>query len=194
MKEKLHIPLILGTNRQGRESEKVARWLLRRMKKYDDVETTLIDARDFKLPHDDYGESIKDQFEEFRDLVLQADGFVIVSPEYNHGYPGVLKSVLDLLLKEYFHKAVGIVGVSSGVLGGARMIENLLPVIRELGLTPIFKSLTFIQAPTVFDESGNLKQNIYEKMSDDFFEELFWMARTLKWGRENIPSQFRQLK
>lgn len=68
---------------------------------------------------------------------MQADGIVIVTPEYNRGYPGLLKYVLDTNLKEYIHKAVGICGVSAGGFGGARVIENLLPVLRELGLVTI---------------------------------------------------------
>jgi NAD(P)H-dependent FMN reductase len=63
---------------------------------------------------------------------------VLVVPEYNHGYPGLLKHVLDTNLKEYIHKAVGICGVSAGGLGGTRVIQNLLPVMRELGLVTIF--------------------------------------------------------
>jgi hypothetical protein len=68
----------------------------------------------------------------------RADALVVVSPEYNHGYSGLLKHVLDSCLKEYIHKAVGIVGVSAGPFGGARVIQNLLPVMRELGLVTIF--------------------------------------------------------
>ena len=63
------------------------------------------------------GLDIKDQFPQWRDTIIRADGLVIVTPEYNHGYPGALKSVLDLLLKEYVHKAVAFVGVSAGRLG-----------------------------------------------------------------------------
>jgi hypothetical protein len=70
--------------------------------------------------------------------VNRADALVIVAPEYNHGYPGLLKHVLDTNLKEYIHKAAGIVGVSAGIFGGARAIQNLIPVLRELGLVTIF--------------------------------------------------------
>ena len=115
-----------------------------------------------------------------------------MSPEYNHGYPGVLKSVLDLLLKEYFHKAVGLVGVSGGVLGGARCIESLNQVMRELGLTTIFKDLNIISVRTLFDEQGNILDDAYNERAANFLNELVWMARTLKWGRENIPSEYRQ--
>lgn len=69
---------------------------------------------------------------------MRADAFVLMAPEYNHGYPGLLKHVLDTNLKEYIHKAVGVCGVSAGNFGGTRVIENLLPVLRELGLVTIF--------------------------------------------------------
>ena len=69
---------------------------------------------------------------------MRADGLVIVAPEYNHGYPGILKHALDTNLKEYIHKPVGLCGVSAGGFGGTRVIESLLPVMRELGMVTIF--------------------------------------------------------
>ena len=74
----------------------------------------------------------------FSATVSRSDGLIIVTPEYNHGYPGLLKHALDMNLKEYIHKAVGICGVSAGPSGGARVTEALLPVMRELGLVTIF--------------------------------------------------------
>ena len=110
--EKVFLPVLLGTNRKERESEKAARWVFGKMGEREDIETEFFDVRDFRLPPDDYGTALAAQFPEWRDSVIKADGLVIVTPEYNHGYPGVLKSVLDLLLKEYIHKAVALVGVS----------------------------------------------------------------------------------
>src|SRR4051794_2539772 len=98
--DKLNLPVVLGTNRKDRKSGHVAKWLVGEMQKRPEIETRLFDVSDFVLPQHDYGTEIKDQFPEWRDAIIQADGLVIVSPEYNHGYPGVLKSVLDLLLKE----------------------------------------------------------------------------------------------
>jgi NAD(P)H-dependent FMN reductase len=101
--DKLNLPVLLGTNRKQRNSVHAANWLVGEMEKRANIETRLFDVTEFELPHDDYGQGIKDQFPEWRDAIIQADGLVIVSPEYNHGYPGVLKAVLDLLLKEYIH-------------------------------------------------------------------------------------------
>jgi NAD(P)H-dependent FMN reductase len=90
-------------------------------------------------------------------------------------------------LKEYIHKAVGVCGVSAGPFGGARVIENLLPVMRELGLVAIFEDVNFGKVGTLFDEQGNLLDHSYVRRVDKFLNELIWMARVLRHGRENIP-------
>ena len=155
------------------------------VQKREGVETELIDIRDLKFPIDDAGEQIKDT--KFSAVCERADGLVMVSPEYNHGYPGMLKHVLDSNLKEYIHKAVGVCGVSAGGFGGVRVIENLLPVLRELGLVTIFWDGNFSGAENLFDEDGNIKDRAaHEKRMDKFLGELIWMSKTLRHGRENI--------
>jgi len=184
MDKKLFIPVILGTNREGRQSENVAKLLIKEREGRENVETKLFDVRDFKFPQDNYGQRIKDQFPEWRDAIIKADGLVIVSPEYNHGYSGTLKAVLDLLLPEYKHKAVGLIGVAGGPWGGTRVIENLLPVVRELGFVVISANLNFARIGELFDEQGNLKDKAYEERISGFLDELEWMAKALRWGRE----------
>ena len=186
---KLFLPIILGTNRKERKSVFVAKWLRGEMEKRAEIETRLFDVADFALPQDDYGTGIKDSFPEWRDAIIRADGLVIVSPEYNHGYPGALKSVLDLLLKEYIHKAVAIVGVSGGIWGGTRVIESLVPMVRELGLAVTFADLNFPKVQEKFDQNGVLLDSAYEQRVKGFLDELVWMSRALKWGRENLPSK-----
>jgi NAD(P)H-dependent FMN reductase len=188
--EKVFLPVLLGTNRQGRQSEHVARWLIGEIEQRAEIETRLFDVRDFHLPADDYGTEIADLFPEWRDSIRRADGLIIVAPEYNHGYPGILKSVLDLLLKEYIHKAVGLVGVSAQVWGGTRVIEALIHTVRELGLTVTFTDLNFPRVFEKFDENGNLTDAAYQKRAASFLDELVWMSRTLRWGRENLPSKY----
>lgn len=119
-------------------------------------------------------------------MMDRADALVIVSPEYNHGYPGLLKHVLDSCLKEYIHKAGGIVGVSAGPFGGTRVIQNLLPVMRELGLVTIFWDVNFSSVQKVFDHDGKLLDESFVRRMDKFFKELIWMAKTLRHGREQI--------
>jgi NAD(P)H-dependent FMN reductase len=110
----LFIPVILGTTRQGRMSAHAAQLLARELGKLPSVDTELIDIAELPLTTRDAGEPTKDA--DFSAKMNKADALVIVSPEYNHGYSGLLKHVLDSCLKEYIHKAVGIVGVSAGKL------------------------------------------------------------------------------
>ena len=101
-----YIPVVLGTARKGRMSAHVARLLTNQVSKQAGVESELIDICSLALPTDDAGEGIKDSL--FSTKMDCADGLVIVAPEYNHGYSGLIKHVLDSCLKEYIHKAVGI--------------------------------------------------------------------------------------
>ena len=181
----LFIPVILGTARRGRVSEHVARFVHGQVAGLAGVETELIDLRDLALPCDDEGEAIKDS--NFSAAAARADAFVLVVPEYNHGYPGLLKHALDTNLKEYVHKAVGICGVSAGPFGGTRVIQNLLPVMRELGLVTIFWDGNFSSVHKAFDEAGALVETAYVRRLEMFLQELVWMAKVLRHGRENVP-------
>lgn len=186
----LFIPVILGTARQGRQSEYVARFIAEQLRQRDNVQTELIDIRTLSITTMDAGEAAKDL--QFAAWMEQADGLVIVAPEYNHGYPGLLKHVLDTCLKEYIHKAVGLCGVSAGAFGGTRVIQNLLPVMRELGLVTIFNDLNFSHVQSLFDESGKLvDEATYIRRLDRFLQELIWMATVLRYGRQtmNISQQ-----
>lgn len=181
----LFIPVVLGTVRKGRASENVARFVFEQVKQREGVETQLIDIGELKFPGDDAGEQIKDK--RFSAMCERADGLVLVVPEYNHGYPGMLKHVLDSNLKEYIHKAVGICGVSAGGFGGTRVIQSVLPVLRELGLVTIFWDGNFSGAQSLFDEAGNIKDSpTHEKRIDKFLGELIWMSKVLRLGRETI--------
>ena len=191
-KDKLFIPILLGTNRKDRQSEHVAKWVFGKLRERDEIETRFFDVRDFRLPPDNYGTEIGGDFPEWRDAIVKADGLVIVTPEYNHSYPGSLKSVLDLLLKEYIHKAVAFVGVSAGPWGGTRVIEAMVPMARELGLAVTFSDLNFPTVKSKFDDNGNLLDDAYEKRATGFLDELVWMATTLRWGRDNVQSKFHQ--
>lgn len=185
MTRPLFIPVILGTVRKGRASENVAKFVFGEVQKREGVETELIDIRDLNLPIDDAGEQIKDV--KFSAVCESADGLVLVVPEYNHGYPGMLKHVLDSNLKEYIHKAVGICGVSAGGFGGVRVVENLLPVLRELGLVTIFWDGNFSGAQELFAEDGKiLDEATHVKRIDKFLGELIWMSKVLRYGRENV--------
>lgn len=181
----LFIPVILGTTRQGRMSAHAAELLSGELGKRPSLETELIDIAELPLTTRDAGESTKDA--DFSAKMNKSDALVIVSPEYNHGYSGLLKHVLDSCLKEYIHKAVGIVGVSAGPFGGTRVIQNLLPVMRELGLVTIFWDVNFSRVQNVFSADGKLLDESFLPRIDKFLKELIWMAKTLRQGREQIP-------
>src|SRR5436305_15164537 len=180
----LFIPVILGTARKGRRSENAAHFVFEEMKKRGGVETEFVDICNIPMRLDDAGEQMKDPV--FSELVRRADALILVVPEYNHGYPGLLKHALDMNLAEYVHKAVGVCGVSAGPFGGARMIENLLPVLRELGLVTIFNDVNFGNAAKIFDEQGKLIDHAFVNRAATFLDELVWMARVLRHGRESI--------
>src|SRR2546421_10457882 len=154
MERPLFIPVILGTARQGRQSEHAAHFVFEQTKTRAGVETELIDIRTLPMRLDDAGEQMKDPA--FSATVERCDGLILVTPEYNHGYPGLLKHALDMNLKEYIHKAVGLCGVSAGPFGGARVIEHLLPVMRELGLVTTFRDVNFSKVQNLFNEKGEL--------------------------------------
>ena len=100
--------------------------------------------------------------------------------------------MLDLLLAEYIHKAVAFVGVSAQVWGGTRVIEACVPMVRELGLAVTFTDLNFPRVQDKFDDDGNLLDEAYIKRAAGFIDEVVWMAKTLRWGRNNLPSKYHQ--
>lgn len=189
MASKLFIPVLLGTNREGRQSELVAQLIFRKLKvRENTIETVLVDVRDFEFPQENYGDASYSNLVEWQKIMSRADGLIIVTPEYNHGYPGVLKSLLDVALEEYRHKALSIVGVSARPWGASVAIEQLSGVAKELGLVLTKRALQFPQVQNLFDERGNLKDKTYEEHLAKFLDELEWMATTLRWGRENLKS------
>jgi NAD(P)H-dependent FMN reductase len=183
----LYILVILGTVRRGRMSEPAARLMVSELSRRPGIETELIDIGQLPLRLDDAGEAVKDPG--FAARMNRADALVIVSPEYNHGYSGLLKHVLDSCLKEYIHKAVGVVGVSAGVFGGTRGIQDLLPVLRELGLVTVFWDVNFASVQSAFGPDGALEDESFLPRIDKFLKELVWMARTLRYGREQVSEE-----
>ena len=183
----LNIPVLIGTVRQGRMSDYAARLVHDELSKRPGVETQLIDIRELGVGSNDEGEAVK--VPSFSTALDRADGVVITSPEYNHGYPGMLKHVMDTNSWEYAHKAVGVVSVSSGPWGGTRMIENLLPVLRAYGLIPISRDVNIPNVVNVFSEGGQLLDERFLHRIDGFLSELTWMARTLRYGREHVVNE-----
>ncbi|MBV9386796.1 MAG: NAD(P)H-dependent oxidoreductase [Chroococcidiopsidaceae cyanobacterium CP_BM_ER_R8_30] len=184
----LFVPVILGTVRQGRMSEPVAKFVLEQVKNYKGLDTELIDIRDIPITTQDAGTNAKDSV--FSERIKWADALIIVTPEYNHGYPGMLKHVLDSNYEEYLHKAVGFCSVSAGSFAGSRVVEALLPVVRAYGMCPIQADMNFGEVNKLFDASGKfIDEATYIRRFSRFITELTWMAKTLKYGRENMATK-----
>src|SRR3989344_1622803 len=178
----MYIPIILGTAREGRRSEKAANFVLREFQKQEGVETELIDVRDYRIAATDDTEE-QEPAKRFSEKVSRADGLIIVAPEYNHGYPGELKMMLDMLYEEYNRKPVGICGVARGSMGGGRMVEQLRLVAIEFQMVPSRKAVYFSNAGKLFDEQGDIADESYHERMKAFFEELLWYAKALKTAR-----------
>jgi NAD(P)H-dependent FMN reductase len=137
----IRIGIILGSTRPNRNGEQVARWVYDNASLRSDAEFELVDLRDYPLPHLDeplppsMGQYQNDHTREWADKIASFDGFVIVTPEYNHSTSGVLKNAIDYLYAEWNNKAVGF--VSYGSVGGARAVEHLRLVAGELQMADV---------------------------------------------------------
>ncbi len=170
------IPIILGTGREGNESKKIAQFVFEEAKNYG-FEVELIKPRDY-LDKPFTGEMSEEKRNKLSEIFHRADGFLIVSPEYNHGYPGELKLLLDEFYEEYQHKPVGLCGVSAGKLGGARMIEQLRLVFIELQAIPLRNAVYFSNVANFENEKES-----YKPFLKNLFDELKYYCEIFSKGR-----------
>lgn len=182
------IPVLLGSVREERKSEAVAKWLTEFIESKG-VKSELLDLRKISLPF--FGEKKAQEslssVKFFSSKLSSSHALVIVSPEYNHSFPGVLKNALDFMGKEVAYKPLGIAGVSSGSFGGARVIEQLRLVAIELKMIPIREALYFSNILQLFDERGELvEKSAWEKRANSFFSELSSMAEAMDFARKNF--------
>lgn len=183
---KLFIPIIAGTIRPQRVSIHAAELIHEIASQMPEVESQLLDPKDFNLPFDGNDEESKDP--RYTEITARADAFVIVSPEYNHSFPGSLKKLLDSELANYNHKPVAFAGVSDGPWGGVRAIEALAQTTREMGLVASAVDLQFPYDKKLFI-AGKLiseEREKYLNRINRLYKELIWFANTLKWGRQNL--------
>lgn len=166
--QKLIIPVLLGTGRDGRASEAVAKAVARELARFG-FSSKLYDVRDFAAT------ATEKTPPSWARLMKRADGLVIVSPEYNHGYPGELKILLDSAFDEYKRKPCGIVGVSAGVFGGARMMENLIPVLLEFSMMPCAR---LYASKAAVDEA-------FLSRIPEFARQMAWWAEVLRKARNH---------
>ena len=181
------ILIILGSTRQNRQGDAVARWLAGQARHHTGAAFELIDLRDWPQPF--LKSPIPPAFGQYdaatqpwADVVSSADGFIFITPEYNHGYPAVLKNALDLLYREWGHKPAAIVSYG-GPGAGYRAAEQLRQVLIELRMVPIREQVGVSMVWMAFDEEGQAHDVGLAHSLDTMLDELVWWAATLKPAR-----------
>ena len=184
----LKIKVIVGSTRANRFSEKAAQWMFEEATKRADLDVELLDLRDYALPF--FEEAMppgmaKDGYTNpavvrWRDKIREADGFAICTPEYNHGYPAVLKNALDYVYFAWSRKAVAF--VSWGGAGGTRAVEQLRLVAIELDMAPI-RSAVHIPNPWFIKDADELKTDANQHSATALLDQLTWWAGALRAAR-----------
>jgi len=178
-----YIPIILGSTRRDRQSLKVARFVLSRLQRREGVETELLDLLEYNFPIMEERLNRRDDpppgLREYAGKISRADSLIIVTPEYNNGYPGVLKNALDYLLPEYERKPVGIVTVSAGGFGGINCLAQLRLVTLGMGAFPIPENLSISRVQDSFQEDGTPNEAAYEKRAKFFLDEVLWFTEAI---------------
>lgn len=190
MLEPLNIVVIAGTTRVRRESIKAAKYVADFGRTLQNVNIVFVDPINFNLPGDGNDPEGKDP--KYTAITAEADAFFIVTPEYNHSFPGSLKRLLDSELKNYIHKPVALAGVSNGNWGGVRAVESLVPVVRELGLAATYANVYFPRVQDMFEDGGELKAEFkerYEQNLHNAYRELLWLGYAFKYGRQELERQ-----
>src|SRR5436190_1888192 len=179
----LSLPLIVGSTRRDRQSIKVAKYVFSRLQATPGVQTELLDLLELDFPIMEERLRFRDDpppgLVEFARKIELADGIVIVTPEYNHGYPGVLKNALDYLLPEYERKPIGIVTVSAGGYGGINCLAQLRLVTLGMGAFPIPENLAVSRVQDSFKEDGTPNDPSYEKRAAGFLDEILWFTEAI---------------
>lgn len=186
----LNIPVVLGSVRPNRNSEKPARFFVERIK-LAGHESQLVDFKELPLPFVDSPEEPSElnkhypheNVQKWSAIADKADAFVLVIPEYNHGYSAVLKNALDWLYSEFEKKPFGLVGVSSGKFGGLRAMEQVRPIVEYFGSFAIRETVPFGPAQKAFNEQGQLIDETYNKRIEGFIKSLIWSAEVMKSAR-----------
>jgi len=167
-----YIALVLGTARRERQSEKVAKYLLTLFESEEDVSVTFVDVRDHvKAPETipPWGEKGTEHTPtKWQSIAKQSDVFVFVIPEYNHGYPGEWKLLVDSLYEEYAGKEAFVVGVSNGTFSGVRVADHVKPVLVELGLVVQRSALYIGHVDDVFEEDGEPRDEKLRERASKF--------------------------
>lgn len=185
----VNIAVIYGSVRKSREGIGVARFVSRKLQERGHT-STLVDPLEYPLPLLDrmYKEfepgTAPEPMESVAQILRDADAFVVVSAEYNHGEPAALKNLLDHFQSEYLYKPSGIVTYSAGPFGGVRALISLRAILAELGTPSIPSAFPISRVGSAFDEKGNALDTAYERRIGKFLDEFEWYAIALKQARE----------
>ena len=177
----LRLAVIIGSVRSGRVGPVVANWFLTQLKEREDFTFDVIDLAALDLPAtlDGGGDTAS-----FSDRVDAADAFVIVTPEYNHGYPGGLKTAIDTLRDEWRAKAVGFVSYG-GTAGGLRSVQLLKPVLTELQAVPVRRTVSLHGVEELFDDVVSLRDGAAAtQAAQEMLTQLAWWGRALREARQ----------
>lgn len=182
--QRVTVAVLAGTTRERRLSINAAKWIADFGRGQSDVDILFVDPKEYTFPGDGNDPEGKDP--RYTEITARADAFFIVTPEYNHSFPGSLKRMLDSELKNYNHKPVAFAGCSDGNWGGVRAVESLVPAVRETGLVTLSWDIYFPWIQNIFDEHGTMKPDFverYTKNAQKLYDELLWMARLFKTTR-----------
>ena len=181
MEDKITIAVLAGTTRVQGESIRAAHYIADFARKLDGVDVIFVDPIEFNFPGDGNDPEGKDP--RYSEIVDRADAFFIITPEYNHSFPGSLKRMLDSELELYNHKPVAFAGASNGNWGGVRAVESLLTAVRETGLVSLSWDVYFPHVQDIFELDGSIKEDYrerYVKSLSKLFTELLLFARLFK--------------
>jgi NAD(P)H-dependent FMN reductase len=178
----LHIAVIVGSTREGRFAPTVAGWFVGQAGRRDDIELDVIDLAEIELPPvmpARRGDALAD----YAARIDRADAYVVITPEYNHGYPAALKHAIDLCHREWRNKAVGFVSYG-GMAGGLRAVEQLRQVFAELHVATVRDCVSFHLVGGRFDEHGQpYDPDGVNQAATTMLDQLTWWAAALRTAR-----------
>jgi NAD(P)H-dependent FMN reductase len=171
------ITVIVGSVRSERQGIKVANWVTKKLKERGH-EVFLVDPVELELPLLDKMykelESPPENLKKLYTAISEADGYIPVTPEYNHGTSAAMKNTLDYLLEEYFFKPSAIVSYSAGPFGGILAGNHLRQVLAEMGSPAIPTQFPISKVQDVFDANGELLDKNYDRRIGRFLDEFEW--------------------
>ena len=188
---KTTIGIILGSTRPGRVGERVARWVETVARLHAGMDVEWVDLAQWIFPYYRHPtptriaeRSYTDERERaWAELIGRMDGFIVVTPEYNHGYPAGLKNALDYAYAGWIRKPVAFVSYG-GSSGGVRAVQQLRQVVVELQMAPVRDEVNIPFVGRALDERGEPRDEFHRKRLDAMLNELAWWAETLKAGRD----------